>query len=97
MTLQYFFYLDINIPGRKVFYAYYYRLSVPHAVRAHDAAIIAAYCYDAVTVLSRCRNTFTPSDGSRIRKSTINFPRFNAAYADRFDPHIIQANNPIAR
>jgi hypothetical protein len=58
MTLQYSLYLGINTPGRKVFHAYYYRSSVPHAVRANGAATTAAYCYDAVTVLPRCRNIF---------------------------------------
>jgi hypothetical protein len=27
-------------------------------VRAHGAATTAAYCYDAVTVLPRCRNKY---------------------------------------
>jgi hypothetical protein len=56
MTLQYFLYLNINIPGRKIFHAYYYKLNVPYAERAHNAAIIAAYYYDVVTVLPKCRN-----------------------------------------
>jgi hypothetical protein len=57
MTFQYFLYLDINISVKKVFHAYYYKLSVPHAERIYGAAIIAAYCYDAVTVLLKCRNS----------------------------------------
>jgi hypothetical protein len=57
MTFQYSFYLDINILGRKIFYIYYYRSSVPYAVRAYGAAIITIYCYDAVTVLSKYRNS----------------------------------------
>jgi hypothetical protein len=55
MTLQYSLYRGTNTPGRKVFYAYYYRSSLPHAERTHGAAITAAYRYDAVTVLLRCR------------------------------------------
>jgi hypothetical protein len=56
MILQYFFYLDINIPGRKVFHVYYYKLNVPYTVRAYSAVIIAIYCYDTVIVLSKYRN-----------------------------------------
>jgi hypothetical protein len=66
MTLQYSLYLGINILGRKVFHAYYYRSNVPHAVRAYGAATTAAYCYDAVTVLPRCRNSFIMMSSSGI-------------------------------
>jgi hypothetical protein len=56
MTLQYSLHLNINIPGRKVFHVYYYRLNVPYTERAYNAIIIIAYCYDAVTVLLKYRN-----------------------------------------
>jgi hypothetical protein len=51
MTLKYSLYLDTNTPGRKVFHAYYYRSSVPHAERTKGAAPTASYryCQDAVT------------------------------------------------
>jgi hypothetical protein len=53
MTLQYSLYLNINIPGRKIFHAYYYRSSVPYAERTKSVAPTASYCYcqDAVTIL----------------------------------------------
>jgi hypothetical protein len=57
MIFQYSLYLGTTTLGRKNFHAYYYRLCVPHAERTRGAAIIAAYCYDVVTVLPRCRNT----------------------------------------
>jgi hypothetical protein len=34
---------------------------VPHAERAYGAATTTAYCYDAVTVLPRCRNNINLS------------------------------------
>jgi hypothetical protein len=61
MILQYFFYLDINTPGKKVFHVYYYKSSVSYAERAYSAAITAVYCYNAVTVLPRYRNSNSPS------------------------------------
>jgi hypothetical protein len=61
MILQYSFYLNINIPGRKIFHVYYYRLSVPYAERIKGAASITFYYYDAMAVLLRCRNSNSPS------------------------------------
>jgi hypothetical protein len=57
MIFQYSFYLNINIPGKKVFYIYYYKLNVPYTVRAYNVVITTIYCYDAVTVLSKYRNS----------------------------------------
>jgi hypothetical protein len=51
MTFQYSLYLNINIPGRKVFHVYYYKLSVPYAERTYNATIIIIYYYDMITVL----------------------------------------------
>jgi hypothetical protein len=73
MIFQYFFYLNINISGRKVFHVYYNRLSVPHAVRVYGVAIIAAYCYDAVTVLLRCCNNNFPSKSALPLKRQIEY------------------------
>jgi hypothetical protein len=73
MTLQYSLYLGINTSGRKVFHAYYYRLSVPHTVRAHNAIIIAAYCYDTVTVLPKYRNNNFPPRSALSLKRQIKY------------------------
>jgi hypothetical protein len=73
MIFQYFFYLDINTFGRKIFHAYYYRLSVPYAERAYGAAIITAYCYDAVTVLPKCRNSNSLSKSVLPSKRQIKY------------------------
>jgi hypothetical protein len=56
MIFQYSLFLNINIPGRKIFHVYYYKLNVPHTKRAYSIVIIAAYCYNIVTVLPKYRN-----------------------------------------
>jgi hypothetical protein len=73
MTLQYSLYLNINTPERKIFHAYYYKSRVPHAVRAYSAAIIAIYCYDAVTVLLKCRNSNSPPKSILPLKRQIKY------------------------
>jgi hypothetical protein len=73
MILQYFFNLDINIPGRKVFHIYYYRLSVSYTVRVYGAAIIAVYCYDAVTVLLKYHNSNFSSKSALPSRRQIKY------------------------